>query len=66
MQLFGIDISKHQGDFNLSQAIAEGVSFVIIKACGHESTRYTDSQFENNYRSVKNLVFLVVLIFWWR
>lgn len=50
---FGIDISRHQGDFNLTQAKAEGVQFVIIKAGGGDDGLYKDSQFENNYAKAK-------------
>lgn len=57
MQSFGIDISKWQGDYNLAQAKKEGVTFVIIKAGGSDSSsgRYVDSQFENNYKKCKEL-----------
>lgn len=50
---FGIDISRWQGNFNLTQAKAEGVQFVIIKAGGGDDGLYKDSQFENNYSKAK-------------
>lgn len=52
---FGIDISRWQGDYNLKQAKAEGVQFVIIKAGGGDAGLYKDSQFENNYKKAKDL-----------
>lgn len=55
MQKFGIDISRWQGDFNLAQAVTEGVQFVIIKCGGSDKGIYTDVQFENNYRKAKEL-----------
>lgn len=55
MQKFGVDISKWQGDFNLAQAKAEGVEFVIVKAGGSDAGRYKDKQFENNYNKCKQL-----------
>lgn len=54
MQKFGIDISKWQGDFPLSSAVAQdGVTFAIIKCGGSDNGVYTDKQFENNYRKCK-------------
>ena len=49
MREFGIDISKWQGDFNFSEAIKQGVKFVIIKGGGGDDGLYTDRQFVNNY-----------------
>lgn len=53
--LFGIDMSKWQGaDFSITQAMIEhGVQFVVIKCGGSDNGRYTDKQFENNYRKAK-------------
>lgn len=52
---WGIDISRWQGDYNLTQAKAEGVKFVIVKGGGGDDGLYKDSQFENNYKKAKNL-----------
>ncbi len=49
MERFGIDISRWQEDFNMSQAKAEGAEFVIIKAGGADKVLYKDSKFEKNY-----------------
>lgn len=55
----GIDISYHNGDYNLAQAKAEGYDFVIIRAgytgWGDGVTKAKDTQFENNYRKAKEL-----------
>jgi len=55
MQWFGIDVSRWQGDFNFTQAKAEGVQFAILKAGGGDDGLYKDSQFENNYKKCKSL-----------
>lgn len=55
-RMFGIDISKWQGDFNMQQAVREGVQFVIIKCGGGDKNKkYKDSQFEYNYTKAKAL-----------
>lgn len=55
-QMFGIDISKWQGDFNLEKAVKEeGVQFVIIKAGGGDKGLYTDKQWVANYKKAKLL-----------
>lgn len=46
---FGIDISRWQKGLNLTQAIAEGVTFAIIKAGGADAGKYKDSQFDYFY-----------------
>lgn len=55
----GIDISYHNGNYNLAQAKAEGYEFVIIRAgytgWGDGVTKAKDSQFENNYNKAKEL-----------
>lgn len=51
MKKFGIDISKHQGDINLS-ALKDKVSFIIIRA-GYSTT--IDPKFERNYNLCKEL-----------
>lgn len=59
--MWGIDISKWQGDFDLADSAAE---FVIIKAGGSDDGIYIDSQFLNNYTKAKNLN-LPVGIYWY-
>lgn len=51
MKKFGIDISKHQGDINLS-ALKDKVGFIIIRA-GYSTT--VDPKFERNYNLCKEL-----------
>ena len=56
MQKFGIDISKFQGSYNITQAKAEGVEFCICRIGGSDDKnvgKYKDSQFENNYNKCK-------------
>lgn len=56
MRTFGIDISRWQGDFNLSNAVKNyGVKFVIAKCGGGDDGLYKDGQFENNYKKAKAL-----------
>lgn len=49
----GIDISRWQGNFDMSKAKAEGVNFAIIKGGGGDDGLYKDSQFEANYVKAK-------------
>lgn len=51
MKKLGIDISKHQGDINLS-ALKDKVGFIIIRA-GYSTT--VDPKFERNYNLCKEL-----------
>ena len=51
--IFGIDVSKWQGDFNFVQARNEGVKFAIIKAGGGDKVLYKDSKFEQNFNNAK-------------
>lgn len=51
MKKLGIDISKHQGDINLS-ALKDKVEFVIIRA-GYSNS--IDPKFERNYKLCKEL-----------
>lgn len=51
----GIDISRHQGDFDMAQAVKEGFQFVILKAGGGDGGLYKDSKFEANYNKAKAL-----------
>lgn len=53
MKKFGIDVSKWQGNFNFSKAIAEGVEFVVIKGGGADDGLYIDPKFKRNYNSAK-------------
>lgn len=46
MILFGIDISHHQGSFDVERAAREGVDFFIFKAT--EGNSFTDSRFAEN------------------
>lgn len=52
-KIFGIDVSRWQGDFDFEKAKAEGVKFVIIKAGGADDGLYKDSKFEANYKNAK-------------
>ena len=52
MKVFGIDVSKWQGDFNFKQAKSEGVQFAILRgayACSK------DTKFESYYKTCKVL-----------
>lgn len=50
MQVFGVDISLWQGDFDFKKAQAEGVKYAIIK-CGEAD--FVDKKFERNYKAAK-------------
>lgn len=54
---FGIDISHHQGAFDLSRAAREGVAFVILKAT--EGSGFTDSRFAANLTNARQSGLLV-------
>lgn len=55
MKEFGIDISRWQGDFNVSKAVSDsGVKFAIVKIGGGDSVCYKDREFENNYLKCKD------------
>jgi len=53
MNVFGIDVSRWQGDFNFEKASQEGVKYVIIKAGGADGGLYRDPKFEDNYKAAK-------------
>lgn len=53
MKVFGIDVSKWQGNFNFAKAKKEGVEFAIIKAGGSDGGYYKDPKFERNYKEAK-------------
>ena len=54
-KIFGIDISKYQGDFDLEKAISEGAKFVIVRCGSGFNGRYIDPKFERNYNLAKSL-----------
>jgi GH25 family lysozyme M1 (1,4-beta-N-acetylmuramidase) len=54
-QQWGIDISGWQGNFDLAQAVREGVKFVILKGGGGDDGLYKDNRFEENYKKAKAL-----------
>lgn len=57
MEIKGIDISYHNGDFNLQNAKNQGYNFVIARAgytgYGDGVSKAKDIQFENNYTKAK-------------
>ncbi len=53
MKMFGVDLSRWQGNFNFSKAISEGVQFAIIKGGGGDAGLYVDSKFTRNYEEAK-------------
>ena len=55
MKQFGIDISKWQGDFDLTNAVKNGVEFAIIKGGGGDDGLYIDPKFKKNYDASKAL-----------
>lgn len=55
IEQFGIDISRYQGNFDLSAAAREGVCFVIVKGGGADDGYYTDRNFLRNYGQAKAL-----------
>lgn len=65
MKRFGIDISRWQGNFNMTMAKAEGVEFVIIKGGGGDGSSglYVDRKFIENYENAKRLA-LPVGCYW--
>lgn len=52
MQIFGIDVSKWQGEFNFKQAQSEGVQFAILRGAYATSK---DVKFEAYYTACKGL-----------
>ncbi len=55
MKEFGIDISRHNGNLDLSRAVKEGVGFVIVKGGGGDDGLYVDARFQKNYEKCKSL-----------
>lgn len=54
---FGLDISHHQGAFDLSRAAREGIAFVILKAT--EGSGFIDSRFAENLANARRAGMLV-------
>ncbi|PDT29665.1 hypothetical protein CO660_12240 [Rhizobium sp. L9] len=53
-QVFGIDVSHHQGRIDWAKAANQKVSFVYIKAT--QGSRYKDGEFARNWNSTAGLV----------
>lgn len=57
MEIKGIDISQHNGNFDLAKAKNDGYNYVIIRAgytgYGDGVSKAKDKQFENNYAKAK-------------
>jgi hypothetical protein len=51
MATFGLDISHHQGAFDIGRAAGEGCEFFILKAT--EGSGFTDSRFAENLRKTR-------------
>ena len=51
MTLFGIDVSHHQGAFDVERAAREGIDFFIFKAT--EGSTFIDSRFAENWRKAE-------------
>ena len=67
MQLLGIDISKHQGNFDIKNAKEQGAKFVIIRAgyTGSLSRSLAiDNKYERNYKLCKELK-MPVGVYWY-
>jgi len=54
MNIFGIDVSRHNGNINWSKVAQSGVKFAIIKAGGSDDGFYKDPKFEYNYTRAFN------------
>lgn len=56
MKVFGIDVSKWQGNFNFEKAMKEGVEFAILRAGLTGSlSKGKDPKFESYYKTCKEL-----------
>ena len=55
MEIFGIDVSHWQGNFNFKAAKDEGVKFAILKAGGGDAGLYQDAKFNTYYEQAKAL-----------
>lgn len=60
---WGIDISGHQGNFNMAKAQKEGVRFCIIRGGGGDDGLYKDNRYEENYQKAKALK-IPVGVYW--
>lgn len=67
MEIFGIDISHHQGNFDVKNAKKQGVKYVIIRA-GYTGSLIRslaiDSKYERNYKLCKELK-MPVGVYWY-
>ncbi|MCH5339521.1 MAG: glycoside hydrolase family 25 protein [Acetatifactor sp.] len=52
-KVFGIDVSKYQGEIDFSKVKADGVNFVIIRAGYGKALKQKDPLFEKNYTNAK-------------
>ena len=58
--MFGIDVSKHNGDIDWAKVAQSGVKFAIIRTgFGKEATKQIDPKFEANYKGCKDNGILV-------
>ncbi|MBR0509110.1 MAG: SPOR domain-containing protein [Clostridia bacterium] len=64
MAIFGIDVSRYQGDFDFARAAGEGVRFAVLKGGGGNAGYYVDSAFVRNYGRAKALG-LPVGVYWY-
>jgi GH25 family lysozyme M1 (1,4-beta-N-acetylmuramidase) len=67
MEIFGIDISHHQGNFDIKNAKNQGVKYVIIRAGYTGSLTRSlaiDSKYERNYKLCKELK-VPVGVYWY-
>lgn len=53
MQIWGIDVSRHQGEIDWAKVKESGVSFAIIKAGGSDDGFYVDRNFYKNVEGAK-------------
>lgn len=54
--MYGIDVSKWQGDFDFHRAILENeIEFAILKIGGGDNGLYKDKKFDRNYKKCKEL-----------
>lgn len=53
MEIYGIDVSRHQGNIDWEAVAKTGIDFAFIKAGGSEDGIYKESMFETNYAGAK-------------
>lgn len=67
MQILGIDISKHQGNFDIKNAKEQGVKYIILRA-GYTGSLIrslaVDSKYARNYKLCKELK-MPVGVYWY-